>query len=78
MGIWYPNDLYENGNLIPFNSCQKRGAHQCDFMIWRGLIHLVVNQRDILRVVTINRGLIWINSICKEIDLLSQKEMGMF
>jgi hypothetical protein len=75
MGIWCANDLYENGSLIPFKTWQKRGARQCDFMIWRGLIHLVANQLDIRKLGAINRGLVWINSVYKEIDLLSQKEI---
>lgn len=73
-GIWCTEDLFENGNPIPFKTWLKRGAIQIDFMTWRGLIHSILIQRDIRRFGDINRGLVRIKGSVKEIDILSQKD----
>ena len=73
IGIWSKNDLYENGKVKPFQFWLKRGASNNDFMIWRGLIHLVATHRNVLRKNDINRGSVKVNGLYKDIDAVSQK-----
>ena len=73
IGIWSKNDLYENGKVKPFQFWLKRGASNNDFMIWRGLIHLVATHRNVLRKDDINRGSVKVNGLYKDIDAVSQK-----
>ena len=40
-GIWHVNDLYNNGELIPFNTWMARGASISDYMLWRGLVESI-------------------------------------
>lgn len=37
-GIWVFRDLFDNGNLIPFNTWLKRGAYAKDFLTWMGIV----------------------------------------
>ena len=75
IGIWSFNDLYKNGQPVPFQFWLKLGASHNDFMVWRGLIHLAKNQQNYLIERGINRGSVKVRGLWKDIDVMSQKEM---
>ena len=75
IGVWSANDLYRNGQPVPFQFWLKLGASHSDFMVWRGLIHLVINQQHCLIERGINRGCVKVRGLWKDIDMMSQKEM---
>lgn len=76
-GIWSEQDLYTNDVLIPFHIWIKRGVHQADFLIWRGIVSATRKRKLDLtgKKVQINMGFVNINGLDKVIDSLSQKEM---
>ena len=40
-GIWTFGDLYENGNLIPFETWNKRGIKSSRYMAWQGIVSAI-------------------------------------
>ena len=32
------NDLYKDGNIVPFEVWKSRGVSNCEYMLWRGLL----------------------------------------
>ena len=40
-GIWTFGDLYENGNLIPFETWKKRGIKSSRYMAWQGIVSAI-------------------------------------
>ena len=64
-GMWFVDDLFENGKLAMFETWKHRGASETDRMIWCGVVRCVREK--------------WIfDSICREQhDMLFQLPTGM-
>ena len=41
IGMWFVDDLFENGKLILFETWKHRGASEIDRMIWCGVVRCV-------------------------------------
>ena len=41
IGLWYVVDLFEEENLIPFDTWMHRGANEFDRMIWCGIVKCI-------------------------------------
>ena len=47
IGLWYVNDLFEEQNLIPFNTWVHRGANELDRMTWSGIVQCISKKWNI-------------------------------
>ena len=75
MGIWSATDLFKNNKVIPFKVFIKRGASNNDFMVWRGLVHILTKFSKANKQVVINRGFVVINGLPKGIECVTMKEI---
>ena len=37
--MWYVGDLFDEGNLLPFDTCMRRGANEADRLAWYGIVN---------------------------------------
>ena len=46
IGLWYVVDLFEEENLIPFDTWMHRGANEFDRMIWCGIVKCISKKME--------------------------------
>ena len=80
-GLWNVNDLYNDGELIPFDTWQSRGAFKCDYMLWRGIIkslpnlwNILVKGNDFINDEVILGSIVY-GDDTKNISCITEKEM---
>lgn len=61
--------------IIPFKVFIKRGASNNDFMLWRGLVHILAKFAKANKEIVMNRGFVVINGLPKGIDCVTMKEL---
>ena len=80
-GLWVVTDLYENGNLIPFDTWLRRGAHPADYLMWFGVVEsipkewklMLKSDQDITNVI--QTGTVMVNGRIMPLSKLSQKDI---
>ena len=82
--MWYVGDLFEGGNVIPFDTWRQRGAREVDRMIWCGIVKCITKKWNIQQIcndqsiqpLEFLRGL-HINSSFVNIEKVTQKQVKL-
>ncbi len=80
-GMWNVNDLYENGNLVPYNTWIARGAKRYEYLKWRSIIDSIpckwknMLKENLETSKYIGNGLIKVNNVITDIFRVTQKQL---
>ena len=50
IGMWYVGDLFDEGNLLPFDTWVRRGANEADQLAWYGIVNCIYKKWNIHNV----------------------------
>ena len=67
------SDLYNSNRVIPFQTWIKRGVQNRDYIIWRGIIHCISKNPNLIENYNIDKGHVHVDNLYKDIDDVTQK-----
>ena len=50
IGMWYVGDLFDEGNLLSFDTWVRRGANEADRLAWYGIVNCIYKKWNIHNV----------------------------
>ena len=50
IGMWYVGDLFDEGNLLSFDTWVRRGANKADRLAWYGIVNCIYKKLSIHNV----------------------------
>lgn len=76
-GLWKIGDLFHGGDIIPFNVLANRGVPISSYMLWRGIVNIVMNR--IVHPITDSTQpcsvQVYCNNMYRDITDLSSREL---